>query len=309
MNAPAEKLVESLIAPVAANGDAPAEKRRRARLIGDVSTVAGLHSGIMRLGRYTIRVGLRRAGPTTPADAVPLLLFNGIGANIELLEPLIEALGDLPVITFDVPGVGHSTAPSRPYRPSEIAQLADDLVKVLGYERVDALGVSWGGVIAQEFARRHPATCRRLILAATTSGWFMVPGRIEAMWGMATPRHYFDRGYLRRKIGDIYGGIFRQEPELGIQFMRHVRWQSWRGYYLQLLALVGWTSVHWLPRLRQPTLVMSGDDDPITRPINAKLQVALLRDAQFWRIDCGHLFLLTRARESAEVIRKFLQNT
>jgi pimeloyl-ACP methyl ester carboxylesterase len=136
----------------------------------------------------------------------------------------------------------------------------------------------------------------------------MVPGTLAALRGMATPRRYIDRDYLRHSVGAIYGGIFRTRPELVTDLLRHVRWQSRRGYYLQLLAAAGWTSVHWLHRLPQPTLVMSGDDDPITRPINAKLQFALLRDAQFWRIDCGHLFLLTRADESAAAIRAFLEN-
>ncbi len=272
-------------------------------LTGQVTTVAGLQTGMMTIGGQSVRVGFRRG----PQGQPPLLIFNGIGANIELLERFVQAMGDAAIITFDIPGVGHSALPRWPYRPRGMAKLASDIVQALGYAEVDVIGVSWGGLLAQEFARRHPQCCRRLILAATTTGMIMVPGKIRALIGMATPRRYLDKSYLRQAIGDIYGGIFRQQPDLGIELMRHVRWQNWRGYYLQLLAIYGWTSVHWLHRLPQPTLVMSGDDDPITRPINAKLQFALLRDAQFWRIDCGHLFLLTRADESAHAIRHFLQ--
>lgn len=273
-------------------------------LIGEVGSAGGLNTGTMQVGNHTVRVGLRPSNNGRP----PLLIFNGIGANIELLEPFVKAMGDAGIITFDIPGVGHSAMPNGPYRLRSMALLAAEIVSALGYEQVDVIGVSWGGVLAQEFARRHTKVCQRLILAATTTGVVMVPGRFRALLGMATPRRYIDSDYLRRSIGHIYGGIFRTRPELASELLRHVRWQSPQGYYLQLLALAGWTSVHWLHRLPQPTLVMSGDDDPITRPLNAKLQFALLRDAQFWRIDCGHLFLLTRADESAAAIRKFLKH-
>jgi pimeloyl-ACP methyl ester carboxylesterase len=136
----------------------------------------------------------------------------------------------------------------------------------------------------------------------------MLPGRLKALVSMATPRRYFDKAYLRKVIGQIYGGDLREKPERGLELLRHVRSQHWRGYYLQMVALSGWTSVHWLHCLQQPTLVMSGDDDPIIHPLNAKLQFVLLRDALFWRIDCGHLFLLTRAPAAAAAIRQFLQH-
>ncbi len=50
---------------------------------------------------------------------------------------------------------------------------------------------------------------------------------------------------------------------------------------------------------------MCGDDDPITRPLNARLQQALLRNAQLWCVDCGHMFLFTRAEVSARAIEIF----
>lgn len=273
-----------------------------ARLMTTVITIGGLHTGMMHVGKYLVRVGLRPSDNGQP----PLLIFNGIGGNIELLEPLVAALGDVGIITFDIPGVGHSAIPSRPYRLREMARLTQQIVHALDYRRVDVLGVSWGGALAQEFARRHSEMCRRLILSATSTGFVMVPGKLRALIGMATPRRYVDRNYLYQNVGDIYGGIFRGRPDLAGDLLRHVRWQSRWGYYLQLLAIAGWTSVHWLHRIKQPALVMSGDDDPITRPINARLQASLLPQSEFWCIDCGHLFLLTRADESAKAIRKFL---
>jgi len=66
------------------------------------------------VGGQVLRVGVRTGDRTRPA----LLLFNGIGANIELVEPFLDALDDLQAIVFDAPGVGGSPPPWLPYRPS-----------------------------------------------------------------------------------------------------------------------------------------------------------------------------------------------
>jgi pimeloyl-ACP methyl ester carboxylesterase len=73
-----------------------------------------------------------------------------------------------------------------------------------------------------------------------------------------------------------------------------------------LLAASGWTSIHWLPGLRQPTLLMAGADDPLVRLANARLMHRLIYKSELKVFDCGHMFLLTRADESVAAIREFL---
>jgi pimeloyl-ACP methyl ester carboxylesterase len=104
-----------------------------------------------------LRVAVRPGSDASP----PLLLFNGIGANLELVEPFVAALDDVIVIIFDVPGVGGSPAPLIPYRFSTLAVLSDKLLTRLGYTGpVDVLGVSWGGALAQQFAHLYPQRWR-----------------------------------------------------------------------------------------------------------------------------------------------------
>ena len=258
--------------------------------------------GLRDVGGQVLRVGVRRGDKSGP----PLLLFNGIGANIELVEPLLKALPGPEAIIFDVPGVGGSPAPRRPYRPSTLAQLSAQLLDQLGHRQVDVLGVSWGGALAQQFAFQHAARCRRLILAATSPGHLMVPGRPTVLLKMATPRRYKDPGYMKRIAGDIYGGALRRSPELVDKHLRHVRWSSDYGYYLQLLAGFGWSSLPWLPFLAQPTLVMAGTDDPIVPLANGRILAKLIPRARLVTLDDGHLFLVTSAADSADIIAKFL---
>jgi poly(3-hydroxyoctanoate) depolymerase len=237
---------------------------------------------------------------------VPLLLFNGIGGSIELLAPIARWMPRREVITFDIPGVGRSPPPALPYRLKGIARLATRVLDHYGHAQTDVLGVSWGGAVAQQFARSHAERCRRLILCATATGMIMVPSSPLVALKLATPLRYTSNSYARRFAGDIYGGDFRANPDLASQTFQHVRWQSPRGYYLQLAAAIGWTSVHWLHRLRQPTLVMAGSDDPLVPLLNARLMHMLIPRSELRVFDCGHLFLITRAKQSALAINEFL---
>jgi poly(3-hydroxyalkanoate) depolymerase len=258
--------------------------------------------GLHDIHGQKLRVGVRQGDKTRP----PLLLFNGIGANIELIEPFFDALDGVEAIVFDVPGVGGSPAPKLPYRPSTLATLSARLLDTLGYREVDVLGVSWGGALAQQFAFQHSRRCRRLVLAATSPGHLMVPGKLTVLLKLATPRRYKDPGYMQSVAGEIYGGALRGAPALARHHLRHVRWSSDYGYYLQLIAAFGWSSLPWLRFLQQPTLVMAGTDDPIVPVANGRILASLIPRARLVTINDGHLFLVTSAGRSAQIVSEFL---
>ena len=251
---------------------------------------------------YSIRVG-RQAGS---GSGMPLLLFNGIGGNIELLGPLALRMPGRELITFDVPGVGQSEPPRVPYRLPGLARMAAGILDHFGHGQADVFGVSWGGTAAQEFARTCKERCHRLILCSTSAGAVMVPASPQVLWKMATPLRYMRRDYARQVAGDIYGGDFRKDPDLALELFRHVRWQSRLGYYLQIAAVMGWTSVHWLHCLTQPTLIMAGLDDPLVPILNAHILKTLIPHSELKVFNCGHLFLLTRADETVRVMNEFL---
>jgi poly(3-hydroxyalkanoate) depolymerase len=196
-----------------------------------------------------LQVAIRHGSRGRP----PLLLFNGIGANWELARPFLEALTSTTAIIFDAPGVGGSARPLLPYRPRTLARLAAGLVAELRYTEIDVAGVSWGGGIAQQFAHQYSKLCRRLVLAATVPGVIMVPASPSVLWKMATPRRYTDKDYMNKIAAEIYGGAFRKDPSLIGQHAAAMHGARNLGYFYQLLALAGWTSLPWLWSLRQPT--------------------------------------------------------
>ena len=79
------------------------------------------------------------------------------------------------------------------------------------------------------------------------------------------------------------------------------------GYVLQLLAGLGWSSLPALPTIRQPTLILAGNDDPIIPLVNAKILHRLLPHADLHVYPDGHLGLITRAEEIAAVVAGFLR--
>ncbi|HEV2452430.1 MAG TPA: poly(3-hydroxyalkanoate) depolymerase, partial [Streptosporangiaceae bacterium] len=234
--------------------------------------------------------------------------INGIGASLDLLQPLVDELNPaLTVIRFDVPGVGGSPVPALPYRFTGLCTLIASMLTQLGYDQVDVLGISWGGGVAQHFAAFERSRCRRLVLASTATGLLMVPARPAVLARMVTPRRYLDRGYLQRVAPLLYGGTARTEPgRVAAAMHAHSRVGSPAGYLYQLAAGAGWTSVPFLPLLRQPVLIMAGDDDPIIPLANARLMHRLIPNSRLHVYHGGHLSLVTEAARLAPVVDGFL---
>ena len=161
------------------------------------------------VGRQMLRVDVRPARRVlwrSRQREYPLLLINGIGASLELLQPLVDELDPaLEVIRFDPPGVGGSPLPAAPYRFTGLCGLVARLLTALGHDRADVLGISWGGAVAQHFAAFQRARCRRLVLVSTATGALMVPARPAVLARMVTPRRYLDPDYLERAAPDLYG--------------------------------------------------------------------------------------------------------
>ena len=272
---------------------------------GTLKTPKGIKVEMIDVRGQMLRVAIKDGDLSKP----PLLMFNGIGANLELGFPFLTAMTDRRAILFDVPGVGGSPMPALPYRPSTLARMSKQLLELLEIDQVDVSGVSWGGGLAQQFAKQYPKLCRKLVLVSTSSGWTMVPGKPSVLSKMGSIKRYTDKGYMRSIAAEIYGGAFRRDDTLINAHAAGMQPSSNAGYMLQLLAMTGWTSVPWLWRLKQPTLIVSGTDDPLIPVANARLLASLIPNARLELVDDGHLFIVTDPKGSAALIEDFLSQS
>ena len=242
----------------------------------------------------------------------PLLLITGLGASLELARPFEVELAarGRQVISFDAPGVGGSTPYRRPRRLPGLVRTILGMLDQLGQEEVDVLGVSLGGAVAQQLVRSAPDRVRGLVLAATTPGIGGMPGSPQALMHLATPRRYRDPAYYAQIAGKIYGGAARNDPAGLVQTaLRGLKPPSTVGYFGQLYAISGWSSMPWLHTVRHPTLVLAGDDDPIIPMVNGRLMAWRLPDARLHVVrGGGHLFILERPAEIAELVTQFLDS-
>jgi len=249
-----------------------------------------------------VRVRVTGAGP-------PLLMISGLGANIELWEPLTPLLASRQLICFDAPGSGSSAVPDRRYRMRDLADVVAAMLDRLELPWVDVLGYSLGGALAQELAHRHPLRLRKLILAAT------IPG-IGAIQNQRTVIEFFDRrmavaGSERRmrRLARLVGGRAAADPAIlaAYEERRLRNPPSVRGYRLQLRAILGWSSLGWLHTLTAPTLVLAGGRDPIVPLVNSRYFTRLIPDCRRYVVaDGGHLFMVDQPEDVVPVIEAFL---
>ena len=248
-----------------------------------------------------LRVAVWRA--STATKKLPILFFNGIGANIEAMAPMAELLDDRDFITFDMPGIGGSPDPVVPYNAILMSRIAALLLDRFEMPVVDVMGVSWGGAMAQQFALQNGARTNKLILVATSAGMLMVPGNPAALVKMADPRRYIDPDFMAKHFKTLYGGMVGNKAE----HIGRITPPSKTGYFYQLMAMMGWTSAPFLPFLKTETLIMMGDDDQIVPLANGKFLNFLIPNSELFVVENGgHLFLLSHVEESIEAIRRFL---
>ena len=243
-----------------------------------------------------------------PGVGVPLVMCNGIGASLEVLDPLVEHLDpERPIVRFDVPGTGESPTSPLPYGFPYLAWVLGRVLDRLDIGVVDVLGLSWGGALAQQFAFQNPRRCRRLILVATGTGAIMVPGNPKVLSKMVTPKRFRNPAYGASIAAQLYGGVVREHgQDVAELLIRQLHAGSKKGYLHQLMAGSVWTSLFALPAIRQRTLIIAGTDDPIVPMINARIMNGLIPRTTLHAHGGGHIDLILAADVFGPVVDDFL---
>jgi poly(3-hydroxyoctanoate) depolymerase len=235
----------------------------------------------------------------------PLLLHSGVFAGAQSWDPLLPELAGYQAIAFDPPGIGRSPAPAYPLTMRALASVGAGLLDELGIGSAHVLGLSFGGAVAQQMALSHPSRVRRLVLASTVFGSPGMPGDAQALWHFLQSGRY-SQERLEQTAGIMFGGRLRTEPGL-IRILRIRRPGDTQAGLYRMTSLFGWSSLPWLWAIRQPALILCGDDDPITPLINSQIMAALMPDARLEVVrGGGHLMLLDSPARVAPLVTRFL---
>jgi 3-oxoadipate enol-lactonase len=238
----------------------------------------------------------------------PILLIMGLGYASALWHRTRPVLAQrYRTVAFDNRGVGLSDVPPAPYSIATMAADAAAVLDAAGIALAHVFGISMGGMIAQEFALRHPTRTRSLILGCTSPGG---PSALRA------ESHVTDilvaRGMTLEQAREaILPYIYdvatpREKIEEDVSLRR--RWlTSPEGYMAQLLAIRGWESYSRIAQITAPTLVIHGKSDALIPPGNGELIAARIPGAKLVLLEhASHLFLTDRTEAAHEEILEFL---
>jgi poly(3-hydroxyalkanoate) depolymerase len=246
---------------------------------------------------------------TDTGDGEPLLLVSGLGCGADMWAPFVQQFEGRRMIRFDAPGTGRSSTPLFPVSVAALAELAATVLDRYGVTSADVVGFSYGGAVAQQLAYDHPDRIRRLVLAATTCGLGSVPGSLQAMAVLANTLRFYSPTSFDSVAPALYGGVTGRDAGARTSDMikRQTSPPSSYGYAMQLLGATGWTSLHFLERIRHETLVINGDDDPLVPVANARMLAQRIPRARLEIVErAGHLFLWDDAANLAPRIGRFV---
>jgi pimeloyl-ACP methyl ester carboxylesterase len=259
-----------------------------------------------------LRVGGTELYYERRGEGEPLLLIQGLGANgVHWGEPFLAALErDLDVVVLDNRGTGRSA----PLNGADLttASLAADalgLLDALELERAHVMGISMGGMVAQELALAQPARVASLTLGCTSCG--------------GTQSRQTDQAVIRALTAAVLSRDQERVLRTGFQFVVSPQYAADPAHYAEFVAaarthppdipllmaqqaaVVAHDSYARLRGLTAPTLVAHGTADQLLAAVNADLVASLIPGARLELLEgAGHLFFWERPEEAARLVRE-----
>lgn len=258
------------------------------------------HSGIAHLKHYA--ADYREWG-----DGPPLVLVPGLAGGFELLGPLARLLASrFRVISYQLRGEDDCFALRQRF---DLTDLATDLAEFLdwyGLERPPVLGLSFGGVVALEFAARFPERASALLVQG--AGARLEAGLLQQVAGTVLARYPLppDNPFVNQFFNLLFGR--RQPPGPMFEFVTHRCWQTDQGVMAHRFGIAKeFEAAGRLRGVHAPALVMAGDRDLLVSERSLRDLCRELPGARLQRLeDCGHLAFVTAPALLADHVMSFL---
>jgi len=243
-----------------------------------------------------------------------LLFISGTASDLRMKPNVFD--GPFPrhfdTLAYDQRGLGQTSKPDRPYSMAEYAQDAAGLMQAIGWGSALVVGVSFGGMVAQELAINHPHMVEGLVLACTTpggAGGSSFPfHEIEHLTGEARARHMIPISDTR--YDDAWAKAHSEQYEAMIAFASNDPYADepgmTMGRHRQLEARAKHDTWDRLAQIRCPTLVCAGRYDGIAPQATVAKMANRIRGAELRLFEGGHMFMI-QDREAFPAMIRFLE--
>jgi pimeloyl-ACP methyl ester carboxylesterase len=252
-----------------------------------------------------VQVGGRKLLVRRSGTGPPILLLTGMGMSLAAWTPFLRHLHGFECIEVAMPGSGGFVARQPVLTMPRFAALALGLLDRLDIARADVLGLSFGGLVAQQLAYDAPTRVRGLVLVSTSCGLGGAPSNPVSWWNATLSGVWpTSGGQGAQRLVRRWSRVLLRELGAG--------WATGPrpgGLAEQIAAATLWSSLPWLPRLTQETLVITGTADALVPAANASILASRMPRAQIHRVHRGgHMCLLDRAAEVGPVVAAFLRS-
>jgi pimeloyl-ACP methyl ester carboxylesterase len=262
--------------------------------------IAGSRSGCAHLTHYTVTYRDVGSGP-------PIVLVPGLAGGIDLVSPLVNYLArDFRVITYQLRGEDDSFALRRQFDLRDLVSDLAEFVDWLCLESPTILGVSFGGVLALEYATRFPHRLDHLVIQG--AGARFERNLLQAVAGTVLNRYPLpcDNPFINQFFNLLFGG--RQKRNALFHFVTRQCWQTDQSVMAHRMRLVESFDVgSRLHRIRVPSLILAGEKDVLVSPRSLEALCDGIDDSQYLPLpNCGHLAFVTHPELVAQKVREFL---
>jgi len=241
-------------------------------------------------------------------EGEPLLFISGSGADLRNKPNQFDAPvgANFDLICYDQRGLGQTQTPSHDYTMAEYADDAAALLDYLQIDQIAVMGVSFGGMVAQEFALRHPSRIKHMVLACTSSGGVGNPSyplhELELLEESVRAKKHLQISDNRRDDAWIAENPDRWETLMALTLAARAAQRDPEGALKQLEARKGHDTFSRLPELKMPILLAGGRYDDIAPVANMQALDAQLANSELRLFEGGHLFLLQDKQAYPEIV-------
>jgi 3-oxoadipate enol-lactonase len=242
-----------------------------------------------------------------------LLFISGTGGDLRNKPNVFDGVfpKSFDLLAYDQRGLGQSAKPDVAYSMADYANDAAALMTDQGWDQAFVIGVSFGGMVAQELALRHPNRVKRMVLACTSpggAGGASFPfHEIEHLTGEARARHLIPISDVRRD--DAWAAAHRDQYALLVALAAADPFASEPGHVVgahrQLEARAAHDTWDRLAQISCPTMIAAGRYDGIAQPATQEKMAARVPGAKLQWFDGGHLFMI-QDRTAAPAMTAFL---